>query len=446
MTPAPLHSRPTRLTALDVFRGITLAGMILVNNPGSWRHVYAPLRHAEWNGWTPTDLVFPSFLFIVGTALAFAFSKRQAQGESRRLLLLHAWRRAIILFTLGLLLTGVKNDYINGRNPDGISHWQVILPYVLVIIAAGILWPAEGYIAKDGWRRHARRTALAGCVLVAGVCSFWSGWEAFQQSELRVPGVLQRIALCYLIASGIVLYTGAPGRIFSTVACLVGYWAIVRYVSAPADFNPTLEGPGARLHEWIDVHILGGHLYGHRPDPEGLLSTLPAVGTTLLGVLAGDWLRSTRSPEKKTAGLLLVGIAGLFIGLALDHWVPINKKIWTSSYVVFTGGFSLFMLACCYLVVDLAAWRRWAVPFLILGTNAIAIYVLSGLAGWLLAIDCRLPGGGVLNVKQWFGPWILEHVRGLSPEGASLVFALGFVLAWMLLFAPLYRARIFIRV
>ncbi len=446
MTPAATLPSPTRLTALDVFRGITLAGMILVNNPGTWGHVYGPLRHAAWNGWTPTDLVFPSFVFIVGTAIAFAFRNRRARGETRGLLLLHAGRRAIVLFTLGLLLTGVKIDYINGRGQDGVSHWQVIVPYVLVILAAGFLWPAESRIARDGWRRHTPRAVLAGLVLLAGIFTFLYYWAPFQESNLRVPGVLQRIALCYLIASIIVLYFGVRGRIFWTAVCLASYWALLRYISPTADFDPALEGPGARLHEWIDIHVLGGHLYSHRPDPEGLLSTLPAVATALLGVLAGDWLCSPRSPEKKAAGLLLAGIIGLFVGLILNHWIPINKKIWTSSYVLFTGGFALHMLACCYVVVDLAGWRRWAAPFMVLGTNTITIYVLSSLTGWLLAVDWSLPRGGVLNVKKWLCPWIVDHVQGVSPEGASLIFAIGFVLLWILLFVPLYRGRVFIRV
>lgn len=445
MTSTATPPNPTRLTALDVFRGITLAGMILVNNPGTWAHIYAPLEHAKWNGWTPTDLVFPSFLFIVGTAIPLAFHQRRMHGQSRGLLLLHAGRRSILLFVLGLLLAGVKVGYINGRSADEISHWVVIVPYVLTLVALGILWPSEGRIARDGWQQHRRPALLSGGLLVATLLITWSSWDGFQESALRVPGVLQRIALCYFIASAIVLYAGIGGRVVCLIACLVGYWAIVHYVSPPAGYLPLLEGPGARLHDWIDVRLLGNHLYSHRPDPEGLLSTLPAVGTTLLGVLAGDWLRSARSPGKKSVGLLLAGIVGLGLGLVLDRWDPINKKIWTDAYVLFAGGFSLCMLALCYLVLDVAGWRRWAAPFLVLGTNTIAIYVLSGLVGWLLALDWQL-ADGVLNVKRQLQLWLLEHFAILSPEAASLVFALGFVLAWILLFAPLYRARVFIRI
>lgn len=443
MSTSTALSGQRRLTSLDVFRGLTLAGMIMVNNPGSWKHVFEPLRHAQWHGWTPTDLVFPSFLFIVGTAITFAFDKRRAQGESRRLLLLHAFRRAVVLFMLGLAYMGIVTPYINGLGADE-SHWQVILPWILTVIALGFVWPEERHIAEHGWSRYGVRITVASFVLLAGLFAFLYFFEDFQESRQRVPGVLQRIAICYLAASIIVLYFGVWGRIFWTAACLVGYWAILRYVSPPADFNPTLEGPGARLHEWIDIHVLGGHLYRGRPDPEGILSTLPAIATALLGVLAGDWLRSRSDQPKKTSGLLLAGVAGLAIGLALHQWIPINKKIWTSSYVLFAGGFSAYVLGWCYLLVDVEGWRRWSAPFLVLGTNAIAVYVLSSVTGWLLGQAWPLADGGAFSVKTWlyeafFAPWF-------GPQGGSLVYALCYMLLWVLIFTPLYRARIFIRV
>ncbi|HOB74387.1 MAG TPA: DUF5009 domain-containing protein [Phycisphaerae bacterium] len=432
----------SRLTSLDVFRGLTLAGMILVNNPGSWAHVFGPLRHAQWHGWTPTDLVFPFFLFIVGTAIPLAFDKRRALGESRSLLLLHATRRAIVLFTLGLAYSGVTIKYVNGLAGEG-QHWQVILPWVLTVLALAFIWPEEKRIAQDGWGRHVPRMVLAGFILLAGVFALIYFWEDFQRSEQRIPGVLQRIAICYLLASIIVLYFGVPGRVFWTVACLVGYWALLRYVSPPGDFNPKLEGPEGRLHEWIDIHVLGRHLYRARPDPEGILSTLPAVATTLLGVLTGDWLRSGRDEAKKGSGLLLAGMIGIIVGLILHQWIPINKKIWTSSYVLFAGGCAAYVLGWCYLLVDGEGWQRWSKPFLVLGTNAIAVYVLSSLTGWFLAA-WPLLADGTLNVKTWlyngfFGP-------RFGPEGGSLAYALCYVLVWIIIFTPLYRARIYIRV
>lgn len=434
-----------RLTSLDAFRGLALAGMILVNNPGSWAHLYAPLRHAEWHGWTPTDLVFPAFLFIVGVAIPLAFDRRRAGGESRGLLLLHVFRRAVTLFALGLVLSGVTNTYINGRGPTG-AHWHLITPYVLTVVALTLLWPAEGRIARQGWSAHGLRIFAAIAALLVAVFAFLYFLPDFHASHQRVPGVLQRIAVCYLAASLIVLFFGVPGRLFWTFACLVGYWAIVRYVSPPADFQPMLEGPGARLHEWIDIHVFGTHLYRHRPDPEGLLSTLPAIATTLLGVLTGNWLRRDRDPLEKVAGLFLAGAAAIFIGLVLSHWIPINKKIWSESFVLFTGGVSMYILACCYLLIDLEGYRRWAVPFLVLGTNAIAVFVLSGLTGWLLGLAWTLRDGGTFSVKGWTQQELIGLSSWIGPCEASFVFALGFVLFWMVAFAPLYRARVFIRV
>jgi len=230
-----------RLYSLDAFRGLTIAGMILVNNPGSWSHVYAPLRHAEWHGWTPTDLIFPFFLFIVGVAVPFSFGKRLARGDSRRKLMIHVVRRAAILFGLGLLMRAVPEFDFDG---------------------------------------------------------------------LRIMGVLQRIGLVYLFAAPAYLFLGRLGRGWLTVGLLLGYWALLTLVPVPGYGAGDLS-PEGNLGAYLDRLILGDRLWAGSWDPEGILSTFPAIATTLLGLFTGEWLRSRAPQEKKLRGLWLSGLAGI---------------------------------------------------------------------------------------------------------------------------------------
>ncbi|GMV97097.1 MAG: membrane protein [Phycisphaerae bacterium] len=440
-TSTRLSAPPDRLVSLDVFRGLTVAGMILVNNAGDDGAAYAPLKHAAWNGWTPTDLVFPSFLFIVGTSLVLSFTRRLDRGESRGLLLAHALRRSVVLFVLGVLLNSF--GFARVFDPSA-ARWPVLIPTALVVAGLGFIWPDEGAIARKGWGRSSPRVILALLAVAGAAWAFVHHRGLFAQSSLRLPGVLQRIALCYLLASVVVLYAGAGGRLLMLLACLVGYWAIMRFVPAPAGFSAPVAAPEGLLHDWIDQWVFrgAGHLYRERPDPEGLLSTLPALATTLMGALAGGWLLGARGPERKAAGLMLAGLLALAAGLLLDHWVPINKKIWTSSYVLLAGGFGLYILGACFLLVDLEGLRRWAVPFLVLGTNAIAAYVLSGGVGSLLEAAWPTADGGAFVPKDWF----YARLTIADPALKSLIYSLAYVALWMVLFYPLYRLRVFIRI
>ena len=372
-------SPTARLLSLDVFRGITIAAMLLVNNPGTWSAVYPPLRHAEWHGWTPTDLIFPFFLFIVGVAMTFSFGKLLSSGEDRGSLLRKSAKRATILFGLGLVLHSYP-------------------------------------------------------------------WVGYDYTHLRIPGVLQRIALAFLCATLVVLWTGWQGRLVAVATLLLGYWAMLSWVPVPGIGAGVLE-PGQDLGAYLDRAIFGAdHLWASSRtwDPEGLMSTLPAVASVLLGVFAGEWLRSGRSGIVIARGLLIAGAAGVMIGLLWDQVFPINKALWTSSFVVFTAGMAALGLALCYWLVDLRGRRRWALPFVVFGVNAIAAYFLSSLMAQELGMP-RLAGDGAGGtVKGWifnnaFASW-------LSPVNASLAFALAFVLFWMGVMWVLYRRRIFIKV
>lgn len=366
-----------RLVSLDVFRGITIAGMLLVNNPGSWSHIYNPLEHAAWHGWTPTDLIFPFFLFIVGVSSTFSFGNALAKGATREQLLTKSIKRGLLIILVGLLLHA--------------------FPYYNADLAT-----------------------------------------------LRFPGVLQRIGLAYLMAAPIILYFSTRGIVAFIAALLLGYWALQTTVNVPGSGVGVLE-PGRDLGAYIDRAVFGtNHLWSQAKtwDPEGLLSTLPAVGTLLLGVLTGTWIRQNRSTADKTVGLFVAGNVGLLLGLVWHQLFPINKNLWTSSYVIFTAGMACHFLAMCYWLIDVRGHRgAWTRPFVIFGTNAIAAFVLSGIGARLLGM-IRV-GTPPVTLKGFiydnlFRSW-------LSPINASLAFAIAFVVFFLGVMAIFHRNRIFIK-
>ncbi len=364
-----------RLHSLDVFRGISIAAMLLVNNPGTAKFGYRALQHAEWNGCQPPDLIFPFFLFIVGVAITYSLAKQQGLAVPRRALLIKIGRRTCIILGLGMLLN--------------------LLPYF--------------------------------------------DWEV-----TRIPGVLQRIALCYCAASLLVLYAGIRGQAVTAVLLIVVYGALMKWVPLPGPGVGLLE-PDTNLAAYIDQALMAGHLWHHHWDPEGLLSTVPAISTTLIGVLAGHWLRARRSSGQRLRGLLLGGLAGIGLGLVLDVWLPINKALWSSSYVVFTGGAGLISLALCHWLVDLKGYRLWATPFVVFGTNAILAYALSTSMTKALALWTVTRADGVeVMLKTYL--FELCFLRLATHRLASLLYALAFVLLWLGLMSLLYRKRIFIKI
>lgn len=344
-----------RLVSLDAFRGLTIAAMILVNNPGTWGAIYWPLEHAAWHGWTPTDLIFPFFLFIVGVSMAFSRKGRFAD----------ALRRAAILFGLGL---------------------------------------------------------------------FMAAFPFFNLATVRIPGVLQRISVCYLAAWLLRRTLSVAAQAVIAGLLLAGYWGVMTLVPVPGELAPNLE-PATNLAAWLDRALLDGHLWRQTKswDPEGILSTVPAVATTLLGSLAGALLVSERTPRTKLAGFALGGAALAALGLAWGVSFPINKNLWTSSYALFTAGVAALLFGLVYLLADVRGWRGWTAPFVVYGTNSILVFVASGLLAKTLAL-VKLAGTSLQSVLYLglFAPWA-------QPKNASLAYALANVAFWYLVLLAMDR-------
>jgi Uncharacterized conserved protein len=368
-----------RLVSLDAFRGATIAGMILVNNPGTWGSIYPQLEHSEWNGCTFTDWIFPFFLWIVGVAITMSFAHRQERGDTKKALLLQVVKRSLIIFGLGLFLAG--------------------FPY-------------------------------------------------FNLSTIRIMGVLPRIAVCYFAASLVVLYTKSIRiQVCWLAGLLISYWLMMKFISVPGIGAGVFE-KGKNFSAYVDSLLLSGHMWSQTKtwDPEGIVSTLPAIATTIFGVLTGRYLRSQHSKEEKTAWMFVAGNILLLIGATLDMWLPINKSIWTSSYSIFMAGWALVCFATFYWFIDVKGYPRWAKPFIIFGMNAISVYVLSESIGRLYGsvITLKQPDGAEISLQEYlFRTFFLPLA---SPVNASLIYALCFLLFLFFLAWIMWKRKWFLKV
>ena len=368
---------PNRLLSLDVFRGMTVALMIMVNNPGDWEHLYAPLEHAEWNGCTPTDLVFPFFLFIVGVSITYSLSGSLPSRD----VIFKIITRSLKLFGLGLFLA---------------------------------LFPK------------------------------------FNFETVRIMGVLQRIAVVYLLASLLFLYLSPRQLIWAFCLILLSYCALMTLVPVPGIGIANL-APETNIGAWLDRLILGeAHLYKAAKvwDPEGLTSTLPALGTGISGVLVGLLLKhKTLDIKDKLLWLFTAGLALMAIGWAWDAaGFPINKKIWTSSYVCWTSGLGACFLAALFWLVDLKGYRTWTKPFVIYGVNAITVFFLSGLIPRILGmIKITQADGETIGTQQYL---YLNFIAPFfsSPYNASLAGAITCISIWLGILWWMYNKKIFIKV
>jgi predicted acyltransferase len=381
---APTTTR--RLLSLDVVRGITICFMIMVNNnggPGSWHF----MNHAEWNGLTPTDLVFPTFAFVIGVSVVFAFEARLARGAARAQLARHTASRAVILILLGIIV---------------------------------------------------------------------NSFPFFHLAHMRFYGVLQRLAICYLVVGLFYLYDNRGWtKWVALIAALVGYWVLVRWVPIPGVGVPGRDVPfmdmTQNLVSWIDRHLFPYHLYLYPPDhnvrdPEGMLSNLPAIGTSLMGCLAGIWLRSRRTIPAKSGVLAAASIASLLIGYLWSLEFPLNKNMWTSSFVLVAGGYSLALLTFCFWAIEQMNWRKgWTFVWLVFGSNAIAAYMFSELVpGILYNIKSTAANGKQTSVVESFLRSTLAHIP--DPGWAAFAYSVSFAAFCFIPVWILHRKKIFLKV
>lgn len=370
-----------RLISLDVFRGMTIAGMVLVNNPGTWSAIYSPLEHAKWNGWTPTDMIFPFFVFIMGVAIPIALGKRLEQGITPDVY----WKiikRSLIIFGLGLFLA---------------------------------TFPFYNF-TKEAW---------------------------IDLSTVRIMGVLQRLALCYLFSAFIFLWFNWKNQLYIAVGLLLFYWVLMLY---GGNGNLTPEG---NFSGYIDRLILTeNHIWKSSKvfDPEGLLSTLPAISSCLAGVLCGTFLKTKRDDYEKVSAFFFFGVVLIALGWEWDFFFPINKSLWTSSYVVFMAGQALCFLGFCYWLIDIKGYQKWTKPFVIFGVNALALFVGSGVMARLLGLIKvgEVIDGNRLSLQQVIFNKIFLSIA--SPINASLLYAICFISVWLFLMWLLYRKQIYIKV
>ena len=445
-----------RLVSLDVFRGMTIAGMILVNNPGTWSAIYGPLEHAPWHGITPTDYIFPFFLFIVGVAIPIALTKRVRNGVTRDVYL-KILQRGATIFALGILMSMIP--FFQFNDSTGIPYAIKIL-LVLSFSAALLLYLLEKKTA-------AAITAGASALIVLGF--YFSGativWYNFP--GMRIPGVLQRIAVCYLIVSIIFLHTNWKQQTAIAIGLLLLYWLLMTLVPVPGCDVTTIDDKACNLAAWLDRTILTeAHMWRSAKvfDPEGILSTIPAIVTTLSGVLTGTWLIASdkgqvtsdevpdsslvtrHSSLNRVSGLFFFGTALLAIGWSWSLLFPLNKSLWTSSYVVYTSGLALLTLAFCYWLIDIKGYKRWTWPFVVFGVNALALFVFSGIMARLLGM-IRVAGpeeGKDITLQQWI--FNNAFLSWASPVNASLAYAICFILFWLFLMWLLYRKGIYLKV
>jgi predicted acyltransferase len=369
-----------RIAALDAFRGMTIAGMLLVSNPGTWDAIYPPLEHAPWHGWTPTDLIFPFFVFVVGITTHISLAARAARGDSSRAVTLRILRRGGLIILFGLLLQA--------------------FPY----------FPIE------------------------------------RITQMRFPGVLQRIGVCYIAAALLSRHRSNRAVAGMATLLLLGYWALQALIAPPGVAGPTLDVPQDTLSAWIDRMVFGSHLWKQSLtwDPEGLLSTLPAIGTCLLGVLAGRRLATAAPLDQRLNELFAAGAIGATAGLIWNWVFPINKNLWTSSYVLFTAGLAGLTLATCAWLIDVRGRWRWAAPFMTYGKNPLVAFIGSGLMARLLGMIHVTVGGESVSLQQAvyrgvFASW-------LAPRDASLAYALGFVALWYGILKVLERRGVIFKV
>ncbi len=445
-----------RLVSLDVFRGMTIAGMVLVNNPGG-SPVYWPLDHAEWHGLTPTDWIFPFFLFIVGVSIAISLGKvRAASDAAPKNTYRKIFTRAASIYLLGAALSIIpffQFQATDAPDPIKLLVWLSFVASLFFLLLRNFKIAAALFVV--------------GLLGIAGMNLAGYNVVPYNSGTLRIFGVLQRISVCYLITAIIFLNTNWKQQVGISAVLLLGYWLIMTTIPVPGCEVTSLADKACNLAAWLDRTILtenqiwrGGKVY----DPEGILSTIPAIVTTISGVLTGMWLTGTQAASLRVSGddaaaadqlesrrlaacvpMFFFGTTLLALGLIWNSYFPMNKALWTSSYVLATTGLALLILACCYWLIDIKGYKRWAWPFVVFGVNAMPLFVFSGFwARMHAAYRVTGPEGTLISAQKWVMIHIFNPI--FNPIDASLAFAISFILLWLFLMWLLYRKKIFVRV
>lgn len=419
-----------RLISLDVFRGLTILLMTIVNNPGSWTTIYPPLQHSEWHGCTPTDLVFPFFIFIMGVAISFAMPTKSYDSTTFNKI----FTRSLRMICLGLFFNFFSNIQLFGL--EGIP----------LIIGRLLITALVGYALMGNFDAKLK-TYLALSIFIIYMVLAYSGIEAYQ--SVRLPGVLQRIGIVYFIASLLYLKTTQRTQLLVAAGLLLGYWTIMTLVPAPG-FEITNLEKGTNLAAWVDSILLKGHMWESSKtwDPEGILSTIPAIGTGIIGLLIGQLLNSPLLKLEKAKKIAITGIALIVSGQLWNIFFPINKALWTSSYVLYTAGLATFVLAILYYFIDIADYKKGTKLFLIWGVNPMIVFFLSQIIPQAMVM-VSFPNPKIsteqINLLDYI--YVFSVLPFFSnPMTASLVFALLYVSFWSILLAYFYKNKMYFKV
>lgn len=419
-----------RLTSLDVFRGFTILLMTIVNNPGSWAAIYPPLEHAEWHGCTPTDLVFPFFVFIMGTAIPFAMPTKHFDLAVFNKIMV----RSLRIFCLGLFLSCFSRIHLFGLEGIPLLAIRLVIAFVVAYALLG------NFTLKV-------KTFLAIAIFIILIALAYSGLESFE--DTRIPGVLQRIGIVYFFASILYLKTNLKTQLIVAASILIGYWLLMAFVPVPG-VGPANFEKGTNLAAWLDNLLLNGHLWGVSKtwDPEGILSTLPAIGTGILGMFIGQILNLQVPKIEIAKKIAIAGVALLIAGLLWNIIFPINKSLWTSSYVLYTAGIATICLTILYYIIDIGNYKKWAKLFLIWGVNPMIVFFFSGIIPRVMSsIKVQNPevASEEINVQSLiYNHWIVPCFE--SPLNSSLAYAIIYALFWSFILWIFYKNKLVFKV
>lgn len=419
-----------RLTSLDVFRGFTIMMMTIVNNPGSWASIYPPLEHAEWNGCTPTDLVFPFFIFIMGTAIPFAMpTKRFGPATFNKIMV-----RSLRIFCLGLFLNFFSRIELFGLEGIALLIGKLVLTFAVAYALLGTFSPKI-------------KTILVFSVLGILLFLAYSGIEAYQ--DVRIPGVLQRIGIVYFFTSLLYLKANLRTQILVVASLLLIYWGLMTLMPVPGIGAPNLE-EGTNLSAYIDSLFLKNHMWSQTItwDPEGILNTIPAIASGIMGMLIGQLLNQSLPKIEIVKKMSLIGLVLVILGLIWNIVFPINKSLWTSSYVLYTAGLATLSLTFLYYIIEIADYKKWTKLFLIWGVNPMIVFFFSGIIPRVLTM-IKVEHPEIPNEPLGFQSYFYNY--GIvplfeNPMNASLAYALIYALFWSFILWILYKNKLIFKV